>query len=121
MKTSIQPEQKPFIAILVKRAVLFFGGICLLSLFLYGIGTNQGFMERTQYMLLRITVMVGLFVGVGSLYGIIVDIWLLFYKKEQKKDRYISGMGGYLCLGGFGVAIAGLASFILVLTQGNAL
>ncbi|MDR2798289.1 MAG: hypothetical protein LBB80_08095 [Treponema sp.] len=109
------PEKKPIILMLVKRTVLFFFGLCLLSLFLYGIGTNQGFMDRTQFMLLRITVMVGLFIGVGSMYGIGLDLWLIFHKKY----RYLIGIGGYLCLGVFGIAIAGLASFILVLAEGN--
>ncbi|MDR3115776.1 MAG: hypothetical protein LBU25_09690 [Treponema sp.] len=108
-------EHKPIILMLVKRTVLFFFGICLLSLFLYGIGTKQGFMERTQFMLLRITVMVGLFIGVGSMYGIGLDLWFVCHKEY----RYLSGIGGYLCLGIFGIAIAGLASFILVLTEGN--
>ncbi|MDR0722403.1 MAG: hypothetical protein LBF75_06360 [Treponema sp.] len=115
MQTMTPPEKKPIILILVKRTVLFFFGICLLSLFLYAIGTIQGFMERTQFMLLRITVMVGLFIGVGSMYGISLDLWLIFHKKF----RYLSGMGGYFCLGIFGIIIAGLASFILVLAEGN--
>ncbi|MDR1985758.1 MAG: hypothetical protein LBP88_02150 [Treponema sp.] len=115
MQTMIPPEKKPILLMLVKRTVLFFFGSGLLSLFLYGIGTNQGFMERTQFMLLRITVMAGLFIGVGSMYGIGLDLWLIF----RKKYRYLSGIGGYLCLGVFGIAIAGLASFILALTEGN--
>lgn len=115
MHTIPPPEKKPIILILVKRTMWFFFGICLLSLFLYAIGTNQGFMERTQFMLLWITVMVGLFIGVGSLYGIGLDLWLIFHKKF----RYLSGIGGYLCFGVFGIIIAGLASFILVLAEGN--
>ncbi|MDR2634066.1 MAG: hypothetical protein LBC51_10670 [Treponema sp.] len=115
MQTSTPPEKKPIILMLVKRTVFFFSGICLLSLFLYGIGTNQGFKEQTQFMLLHITVMVGLFIGVGSLYGIGLDLWRIF----QKQYRYLCGIGGYLCLGVFGIALAALASFILVLTEGN--
>ncbi|MDR1302535.1 MAG: hypothetical protein LBK43_08725 [Treponema sp.] len=113
--TTSRPERKPIILMLVQRTVLFFFGLCLLSLFLYGIGTNQGFMEKTQFMLLHITVMVGLFIGVGSLYGIGLDLWLVF----RKKYRYISGLVGFLCLGSFGIIIAALGSFIMVLTEGN--
>ncbi|MDR2392566.1 MAG: hypothetical protein LBD93_00170 [Treponema sp.] len=115
MQTITPPEKKPIILMLVKRTMLFFFGICLLSLFLYGIGTNQGFKEQTQFMLLHITVMVGLFIGVGSMYGIGLDLWLMFHKKY----RYLRGIGGYLCLGVFGIIIAALASFVLVLTEGN--
>ncbi|MDR2393390.1 MAG: hypothetical protein LBD93_04455 [Treponema sp.] len=115
MQTPPPPEQKPIILMLVKRTVLFFFGLDVLSLFLYVLGTNQGFMERTQVMLLWMAVWIGLFMGVGSFYGITLDLSLVCHKQF----RYLAGIGGYLCLGLFGIIIAGLCSFILVLAEGN--
>lgn len=115
MKIS-RPEKKPIIAILVKQTVSFFLGMCVLTIFLYGVGTAQGFMDITQRMLLRLALREGLFLGVGSGYGIMVDCWLLFCGKF----RYVSGIGVYMILGIFGIAVAALAAFILVVAGGNA-
>ncbi|MDR2536179.1 MAG: hypothetical protein LBD29_09140 [Treponema sp.] len=110
-----RPKKKSVLAILVKRTVSFFFGVCVLMLFLYGIGTNQGFMDITQLMLLHWTVRIGLFLGTASVYGLLLDGWLMFHKKI----RYLRGFISYIISGVFGFAVAGGAAFILVLTVGN--
>jgi hypothetical protein len=114
--SGFQPEKKPVIAILVKRAILFFFFLCALTVFLYGIGTSQEFMDRTQLMLLRLSVVFGLSLAVGSIYGIALNVWLVFH---DHKYRFFGGAGLYIVLGLFGAVIATLASFIIVASGGN--
>ncbi|MDR0597027.1 MAG: hypothetical protein LBG14_00790 [Treponema sp.] len=109
-------EKKPIIAILVKRAILFFFFLCALAVFLYGIGTAQEFTDRTQLMLLRLSVIFGLSLAVGSIYGIALNFWLAF---RDRKYRFFAGAGLYIVLGIFGAAIATLAAFIIVAAGGN--
>jgi hypothetical protein len=111
-----RPEKKPIIVILVKRAVLFFFFLCALTAFLYGIGTAQEFMDRTQLMLLRLSVVFGLFLGVGSIYGIALNFWLGFH---DRKARFFGEAGIYIVLGIFGAVVAILAAFIIVVAGGN--
>jgi hypothetical protein len=113
---SSRPEKKPVIAILVKRAILFFFFLCALTVFLYGIGTAQEFMDRTQAMLLRLSVVLGLSLAVGSLYGIALNFWFALH---DRKYRFFTGAGMYIILGLFGAAIATLAAFIIVAAGGN--
>jgi hypothetical protein len=87
-----------------------------LAVYLYGIGTAQRFMDRTQLLLLRLSVVLGISLAAGSLYGIILDIWLTVYKK---KYRFLGGVGLYIVLGIFGAAIATLSVFIMVAAGGN--
>jgi hypothetical protein len=110
-------KRKPLIAVLVKRTVSFFFVMCIFSVFLYGIGTAQGFMDRTLLFLLRLSVLLGFFQGVGSLYGFILDFWLLFHRREF---RYLYGAGAYLflCFLGAGIAVSGV--FIIIVAGGNA-
>jgi hypothetical protein len=112
----IRPEKKPVIAILVKRAILFFFFLCALTVFLYGIGTVQEFMDRTQLMLLGLSVLFGLSLAVGSIYGIALNFWLIFHNRRY---RFFGGAGLYIVLGLFGAAIAALAAFIIVASGGN--
>jgi hypothetical protein len=114
--SSFQPEKKPLIAILVKRAILFFFFLCALTVFIYGIGTAQEFMDRTQLMLLRLSVVFGLSLAVGSMYGIALNCWFVFH---DRKYRFFTGAGIYLVLGLFGGAIATLAALIIVAAGGN--
>jgi hypothetical protein len=113
---SSRPEKKPFIAILVKRAILFFFLLCVVTAFLYGIGTAQEFMDSTQLMLLRLSVVLGLSLAVGSVYGIALNFWLAF---NDRKYRFFTGAGIYILLGIFGALMATLAAFIIVAAGGN--
>ena len=114
--SSFRPEKKPVIVILVKRAILFFFFLCALTVFLYGIGTAQEFMDRTQLLLLRLAVVFGLSLAVGSRYGIALNCWLVFH---HRKRRFFTGAGAYMLLGLFGVAMAAMAAFIIVAAGGN--
>jgi hypothetical protein len=111
-----RPEKKAVIAILVKRTVSFFFGMCLLTLFFYGIGTTQGFMDITQLLLLRLSIVWGLFLGVGSLYGIILTLWLA---RKGWKFLYVRGLGAYMLLSLFGILVAAAAALIIVTAGGN--
>jgi hypothetical protein len=111
-----RPEKKTVIEILVKRTVIFFLGMCFLTIFLYGVGTAQGFMDITQLLILRLIIIFGLFLGVGSVYGIFLTLWL---SRKGLKIRYIGGIGGYLFLGLFGILAALIAVFIVVTAGGN--
>ncbi|MDR3335394.1 MAG: hypothetical protein LBT13_11010 [Treponema sp.] len=111
----VRPEKKPMSAILIKQVVSFCLGMCVLTLFLYGIGTAQEFMDKTQLILLRLTSILGLFLGAGSLYGILVNCRLLF----RGKVRYIGGIGVYMMLGLFGMAVAAVSVFLVVVAGGN--
>jgi hypothetical protein len=114
-------NNKPIITLLVKRTVSFFFAICILSFFLYGIGTVQGFMDTTQSNLLRLSVIFGLFIGIGALYGVILDCVLLIHWANSARDTraYAGGIGVYIIVGLLGFAMAAVAAFILVVVEGN--
>ncbi|MDR2631564.1 MAG: hypothetical protein LBC60_11645 [Spirochaetaceae bacterium] len=111
-----RPKKKPILAILVKRTVFFFFTMCIFTVFLYGIGTIQGFMDTTQHVLLRLSIILGFSLAVGSIYGILLDLWFIF---RQGKRRFFWGIGGYIGMGMLGAAIAALATFIVVVSGGN--
>lgn len=113
-----RPQEKLPIAILIKRTVSFFFGLCILTIFLYAIGTYQGFMDNTQRMLLNGGLILGLILFFFSFYGLISDIWFMA-RGILHVIRGIRGIGTYIILGNFGLLIAAVAAFILVLTRGN--
>jgi hypothetical protein len=104
--------------ILVSRAVFFFFLMCFLTVFLYAIGTVQGFMDSTQIMLLKIAAPLGLFLAAGAVYGIVLDFILFF---GLKKIRFLGGAGLYLVMGIFGAVTALGAFFITAAAGGNGL
>ncbi|MDR1325049.1 MAG: hypothetical protein LBK00_03320 [Treponema sp.] len=114
-------NNKPIIALLIKRTVSFFFAICILAFFLYGIGTDQGFMDATQSNLLRLSVIFGLFLGVGSLYGVILNCVLLVQGANTAREtrHYVGDIGVYIVIGLLGFAMAAVAAFILVVVEGN--
>jgi hypothetical protein len=111
-----RPKRKPILAILVKRTVFFFFTMCVFTIFLYGIGTIQKFMDTTQHLMLRLIIILGFSLAAGSIYGILLDLWLVFYERNR---RFLGGMGGYIGMGLFGVVIAAAATFIVVVSRGN--
>jgi hypothetical protein len=110
------PKKKSILVILVKRTVFFFFTMCVFTVFLYCIGTIQGFMEITQQLLLRLTIILGFSLAVGAIYGILLDCWFVFHKKRR---RFLGGIGGYIGMGLFGTLIAAAATFIVVISRGN--
>ncbi|MDR2078976.1 MAG: hypothetical protein LBP74_04560 [Treponema sp.] len=73
-------------------------------------------MDTTQYVTLRLAIVMGFSLAVGSIYGILLDLWFIF---RRKKYRFLWGIGGYISMGVFGVVIAALATFIVVISGGN--
>ncbi|MDR0388191.1 MAG: hypothetical protein LBH57_09175 [Treponema sp.] len=88
----------------------------LFSAFLYGVGVRQRFMDATQIMLLRISALSALILGVLSIYGIALDIWLMI---RGRSLRYLPGVAAYFLAAVAGILTAGAAVFILVLSGGN--
>jgi hypothetical protein len=89
----------------------------LFSAFLYEVGVFQGFMDPTQLMLLRVSVLAGLVLGILSLYGIIMGVWRLVIRGGGL--RLLAGIGIYLLAGLFGVLSALAAIFIITLAGGT--
>jgi hypothetical protein len=102
--------------ILVNRTVLFFLVMCLINLFLYVIGTVQGFMNATQFFLLRLGVVLSILLALSALYGLGLDLFLFF---REKKVHFICGAGIYAFLGILGAVIAAAAGFIISVSGGN--
>jgi hypothetical protein len=119
----------------ISRGVFFFLLMCLLTVFLYFAGTVQGFMDSTQMMLLRLAAALGFFLAAGSVYGLVMEFALFFWRETASGFRGGSSRGAqilriakalgrgmlYLITGAFGAAIALGALFIVTLSQGNAL
>jgi hypothetical protein len=101
---------------LVKGGGLFFFFMSLFSVFLYGVGVRQRFMDTTQVMLLRISALFALVLGVLSMYGIVLDIWFLI---RTRGLRFLLGIAAYCIAAIFGILIALAAIFILVFAGGN--
>jgi hypothetical protein len=111
-----RPQKKSILVLLVKRTVFFFFTMCVFTVFLYGIGTIQEFMDTTQQIMLRLSIILGFSLAVGSIYGILLDLWVFFYERNR---RFLWGIGGYIGMGLFGAAIAAVATFIVVVSRGN--
>jgi hypothetical protein len=73
-------------------------------------------MDITQTFLLRISVVLGLFQAVGSIYGIVLDLWFAFH---DRKARFLKGVVMYGILGILGGLVAALGTFMLVLSEGS--
>ena len=103
--------------ILVNRTVIFFFLMCLLTLFLYAVGTVQGFIDSTQLSLLRFYIVLGIFLTFASLFGIAIDVRRLI---KHKKIRYLVRAGGYMFLTIFGTVTVLAVMVIITLAGGNA-
>ncbi|GHV74008.1 hypothetical protein AGMMS49940_13100 [Spirochaetia bacterium] len=111
-----KPLRKPLIVILVRRAVLFFFFLSIIVVYLYCLGTAQEFMDRTQLLLLRFSLGLGLSLGLSSLYGLGMSVWPII---RRRKHRFLGGAILYIAMGLFGAAIAALAAFIMAAAGGN--
>ncbi|GAB1482776.1 hypothetical protein MASR2M78_15920 [Treponema sp.] len=103
--------------LLVKRSVFFIFALNFLSLFLYAIGTAQGFLDSNQIILLRVSSALGLLEGIAAFYGFIFSLFITLYRH---KYNYLVGTLVYFFLAILGFFIAALISFILVALSGNA-
>ena len=101
--------------ILTNRISLFFFLIGLFTAFLYALGTVQGFMDDTQFILLRLAGILGILLTTSSFVGIILDF--VFYL-SKKKFHYLGTLLLHTFYGIFGLILAYAASFILVISGG---
>ena len=108
--------KEKLLPIMVNRTAVFFFLMCLLTLFLYVVGTVQDFIDSTQLALLRFYVVLGIFLTIASVYGIAVDLERFL---KSKKHRYLLRAGGYLLLVIFGVATVLAVMFIITVSGGN--
>lgn len=115
MKLS-RPPEKPLLVLLVKSAVFLLFILTFVTAALYGFGSAQNYLDSTQILLLRILSITSLLLVIGSAYGIILDVGMLWKKREE---RYIFGLLVYVFLGILGLGITILSSFIGALMIGN--
>ena len=108
--------KEKLLPILVSRAVIFFFIMGLLTLFLYAIGTVQGFIDSTQLSLLRLYVILGIFLTIFSAAGIVVDLRRFL---TAKKNRYLLRAVGYFFLAVFGISTVLAVMFIITISAGN--
>ena len=107
---------RKFPVIIVNRIALFFFIMCFLTVFLYALGTVQGFMDTTQFILLELTVILGVLLTVSSLFGIVLD--LTFFLSNRKK-RYLGSIFLHGFWGIFGGSMALIAFFFIIVSGGN--
>jgi hypothetical protein len=102
--------------ILINRTALFFFVMCVLTLFLYVAGTVQEFTDATQFALLTLYSVLGIFLTITSISGIILDMTRFI---GAKKGRYFFRAGGYLFLVVFGGVTVIAVMAILALSGGE--
>jgi hypothetical protein len=115
MKIPKLPDSRLF-SVLVNRTVLFFLVMCLINFFLYIIGTVQGFMDDTQFLLLRLGVLLGILLTLSSFYGFVLNLVLFFHRK---RPRFIRGACLHAFLGVLGGIITVSTGFIISVSGGN--
>ena len=106
-----------FPVIVANRIVLFFFLMCLFTGFLYVLGTVQGFMDDTQFILLGLARTLGILLASSSFFTIILSF--VFYL-ISKKLRYLGGVLLHAFFGFFGVGLTFVSSFIVVISGGIA-
>jgi len=109
-------SKEKILPILINRAVLFLLIMCLLILFLYFAGTIQDFMDSTQFLLLNLYYVLGIFLTLTSFGGVILDLGRFL---KAKKLRYLLRAGGYLSLVIFGTITVFFITAIIAISGGN--
>ena len=117
MNFSRFPKEK-LLPILINRTAIFFFLMCLLTLSLYFAGTVQEFVDTTQFTLLTLYTVLGIFLSVTSASGATLDLGRFF---KTKKTRYIIRAGGYVFLLVFGVLTVLLVVAIVAISGGGGL
>jgi len=109
-------SKERLLPILINRTVLFFFVMSVLTLFLYAAGTVQEFTDATQFALLALYSVLGIFLIVTSISGIVLDLTRFI---ASKKSRYVFRAGGYLFLVVFGVVTVMAVMAIFALSGGE--
>ena len=113
---SSSPKIEKLLPILINRTVLFFFLMSLLTLFFYLAGTAQGFMDSTQFLLLRLYTVFGIFLAITSASGVILDLSRLI---RTKRIRYLFRAGGYVFLVIFGIVTVIIVMAIIAISGGD--
>jgi hypothetical protein len=106
----------PLLIQLVKRTVMLLVALCMLSVFLYGLGTRIVFMDMTQLWLLRSISLLGLLMGIGASYGFLLDLGYMLFSRQP---HFIWGALTYIAVSSFGIIAAGIANLILIAVSGT--
>ncbi|MDR1802189.1 MAG: hypothetical protein LBQ94_01155 [Treponema sp.] len=112
MKSGRLSKEK-FLYLLVNRLAIFFFLMCILTLFLYAAGTIQDFIDSTQLFLLNLYFILGIFLTIASVSGLLLDLNRF---SRTKKRRYLLRAGGYVFLVVFGVVTVFAASAITAIS-----
>ncbi|MDR0553522.1 MAG: hypothetical protein LBG76_01810 [Treponema sp.] len=104
------------IPLFIRRGAVFFFIMDCFTLFLYGLGARQRFMDATQSMLLGLASGFSLSLILMAICGVSITLRRLF-RREQR--RFVLELGLYALLSVFGVLTALFAGFILVFSRGN--
>ena len=102
--------------VLINRATVFFVSMSVLTLFLYAIGTMQGFVDSTQFALLRFYSILAVFLITTAIFGLVLNVMRYI---RQRKKRYIFRSIVYFFLALFGVATVLAVMFIFTMAEGN--
>ena len=113
-----RPIKRPLIFLLVQRGVMFLSVLCAFTVFLYAAGTRQNFTDRSQFLLLNISMVLGIVLSIGVILGIVLDLYF-FWTHKDKAKHLIKDIIVYVFLGIFSVSTVLIATFILVTTRGN--
>jgi len=113
-----QHLKEKFLPIVINRTVIFFAVMCVLTMCLYAAGTVQGFVDSTQFALLRLYFALGIFLAASSICGLCLNVGRFLH---LKKKRYLARSAGYLLLSAFGVFTVLAVMFILAMSEGNIL
>jgi len=109
-------SKEKLLYLLVNRLAIFFFLMCLLTSFLYAAGTVQDFTDSTQLLLLNLYFILGIFLTIASVSGLLLDFSRF---SRTKKTRYLIRAGGYVFLVVFGIATVLAASAITAISGGN--
>jgi len=110
-------SKERLLPILINRTALFFFIMSVLTLFLYAAGTVQEFTDATQFTLLALYSVLGIFLTITAIFGIVLDLGRFI---STKKGRYFLRAGGYLFLVIFGIVTV-LAVMAILALSGHAL
>jgi len=110
-------SKERLLPILINRTALFFFIMSVLTLFIYAAGTVQEFTDATQFALLALYSVLGIFLTITAIFGIVLDLGRFI---SAKKVRYFLRAGGYLFLVVFGVVTV-LAVMAILALSGQAL
>jgi hypothetical protein len=83
---------------------------------LYALGTVQGFMDDTQFFLLRTAALFGILLVISSVLGFFIDLGFFL---TRKRIHYLGTMVFYFFIGMLGGIIASGSYFIMVVSAGN--